>query len=114
MIDAQIKYGVNKSQSIHFHWMNTYKIQNIIVSLHANPDLARKGKTKNIKTIENNTEHSWYSSPIHMSHDLGTVTIFRLLRLRLGFGLGKGLGLSLKYKIIQNCKSLKILYSNSS
>jgi hypothetical protein len=29
----------------------------------------------------------------HMSHDLGTVTIFRLLRLGLGFGLGKGLGL---------------------
>jgi hypothetical protein len=30
---------------------------------------------------------------IHMSHDLGTVTIFRLLGLGLGFGLGKGLGL---------------------
>ena len=29
----------------------------------------------------------------HMSHDLGTVTIFRLLGLGLGFGLGKGLGL---------------------
>ena len=28
-----------------------------------------------------------------MSHDLGTVTIFRLLWLGLGFGLGKGLGL---------------------
>ena len=27
-----------------------------------------------------------------MSHDLGTVTIFRLLGLGLGFGLGKGLG----------------------
>jgi hypothetical protein len=49
----------------------------------------------------------------HMSHDLGTVTIFRLLGL--GFGLGKGLrlglglGLSLKYKRIQNYKSLKIV-----
>jgi hypothetical protein len=31
----------------------------------------------------------------HMSHDLGTVTIFRLLGLGLGFGLGKGLGLGL-------------------
>jgi hypothetical protein len=30
-----------------------------------------------------------------MSHDLGTVTIFRLLGLGLGFGLGKGLGLGL-------------------
>ena len=28
-------------------------------------------------------------------YDLGTVTIFRLLRLGLGFGLGKGLGLRL-------------------
>ena len=28
----------------------------------------------------------------HMSHDLGTVTIFRLLGLELGFGLGFGLG----------------------
>jgi hypothetical protein len=28
-----------------------------------------------------------------MSHDLGTVTIFRLLGLGLRFGLGKGLGL---------------------
>jgi hypothetical protein len=31
----------------------------------------------------------------HMSHDLGRVTIFRLLGLVLGFGLGKGLGLGL-------------------
>jgi hypothetical protein len=31
----------------------------------------------------------------HMSHDLGTVTIFRLLGLGLGFGLGKGLALGL-------------------
>jgi hypothetical protein len=30
-----------------------------------------------------------------MSHDLGRVTIFRLLGLGLGFGLGKGLGLGL-------------------
>ena len=30
-----------------------------------------------------------------MSHDLGRVTIFRLLGLDLGFGLGKGLGLGL-------------------
>jgi hypothetical protein len=31
---------------------------------------------------------------IHMSHDLGTVTIFRLLGL--GFRLGKGIGLGLR------------------
>lgn len=50
----------------------------------------------------------------HVSHDLGTVTFFRLLRLELGFrvlglglelelGLGLELGLSLKYKrLLQN------------
>jgi hypothetical protein len=32
----------------------------------------------------------------HMSHDLGTVTIFRLLGLGLAFELGKGLGLRLR------------------
>ena len=32
---------------------------------------------------------------VHMSHDLGTVTIFRLLGLGLWFVLGKGLGLGL-------------------
>ena len=32
---------------------------------------------------------------INISHDLRTVTIFRLLGLGLGFGLGKGLGLGL-------------------
>jgi hypothetical protein len=31
-----------------------------------------------------------------MSHDLGTVTIFRLLGLGLGFGLGFGLGKGLE------------------
>jgi hypothetical protein len=36
-----------------------------------------------------------YVEKDHMSHDLGTVTIFRLLGLGLGFGLGKGLGLGL-------------------
>jgi hypothetical protein len=36
-----------------------------------------------------------HSRIFHMSHDLGTVTIFRLLGLGLGFGLGKGLGLGL-------------------
>ena len=56
----------------------------------------------------------------HVSHDLGTVTFFRLLRLELGFrvsglglelelGLGLELGLSLKYKRIQNYISLKIV-----
>jgi hypothetical protein len=44
-----------------------------------------------------------------MSHDLGTVTIFRILGLGLSFGvakgLGLGLGLSLKCKKIQNYKS---------
>ena len=32
----------------------------------------------------------------HMSHDLGTVTIFRLLGLGLEFGFEKGLGLRLR------------------
>ena len=32
----------------------------------------------------------------HRSHDLGTVTVFRLLGLGLGFGLGKGLRLRLE------------------
>jgi hypothetical protein len=31
----------------------------------------------------------------NMSHDLGTVTIFRFLGFGLGFELGKGLGLGL-------------------
>jgi hypothetical protein len=35
----------------------------------------------------------------HMSHDFGTVTIFRLLWLGLGFRLGKGLGLRLRLRL---------------
>ena len=40
-----------------------------------------------------------------MSHDLGTVTIFRISGLGLSFGVAKGLGLGLKCKKIQNYKS---------
>ena len=34
----------------------------------------------------------------HMSHDLGTITIFRLLGLGLGFGLGKGLRIKIRVR----------------
>ena len=37
-----------------------------------------------------------------MSHDLGTVTIFRLLGLGLEFGFEKGLGLRLGLGLVSN------------
>ena len=40
-----------------------------------------------------------YAPGKHVSHDLGTVTIFRLLGLGLEFGLGKGLGLRLGLRL---------------
>jgi hypothetical protein len=43
--------------------------------------------------VWNSGDLEWCAVCIHMSHDLGTVTIFRLLGLE--FGLGKGLGLGL-------------------
>jgi hypothetical protein len=52
-----------------------------------------------------------------MRHDLGTVTIFRILGLRIGFGLwkgcrlglGLGLGLEVQNTKIENYENLKIV-----
>ncbi len=51
-------------------------------------------KVKYVNIFRHDSRTAYFSSlVIHMSHDLGAVTIFRFLELGLGFGLGLDLDL---------------------